>query len=314
MNGLPFVTVTVPTYNRLDMLEKTLSALLSQTYPADVFEIIVVDDGSSDGTQEFMESFTAKHPDRVRYVRQQNKGPAAARNVGMREGRGEIVAYIDDDCVPEETWLEEITKGYANPDMAGAAGFTKSVDLQSFASRYLSDRRIHQRPFTDEYDAITYPITLNASFRMPALKMVGGFDERFPYPGGEDVDLGLKIRERGLFFGDNSGAVVYHHHKRSIREILRVWYRYGKGRAMYDRKRMKQNLFLFLLFRVRFILFLYPDTIREDYETTSSLLTAIARFLLEKARDTAFIIGEMVGHIEYGHISREVTHSLDSGL
>jgi glycosyltransferase involved in cell wall biosynthesis len=102
MSNPPMVSVVIPSYNRKDDLRETLQSLARQTYPSDRFEIIVVDDGSTDGTQEITkETF----PFRLRYLRQSNKGDAAARNVGAQQSNADILVFLDDDILVEPDYL-----------------------------------------------------------------------------------------------------------------------------------------------------------------------------------------------------------------
>ncbi len=107
---LPLISIIIPTYNGENFIRGAIESVLAQDYPA--LEIIVVDDGSVDGTQQLIESLSAD----IRYYRQaQNRGPAAARNIGIRDAAGEFIAFLDvDDCWPEgnlKLLLEEITSG-----------------------------------------------------------------------------------------------------------------------------------------------------------------------------------------------------------
>jgi glycosyltransferase involved in cell wall biosynthesis len=105
MKELPFVSVIVPTYNRASLLKRLLESLREQTYPADKFEVLVVDDGSTDETPQVVEEFARSAPFAVRYFRQPRKGPAAARNLGIQQSRGEIVAFVDSDVTVAKDWL-----------------------------------------------------------------------------------------------------------------------------------------------------------------------------------------------------------------
>jgi glycosyltransferase involved in cell wall biosynthesis len=102
MRARPMVSIVIPTYNRKDLLRETLQSLAQQTYPSDRFEIIVVDDGSSDGTQEITaEAF----PFTLRYVQQHNQGDAAARNFGAQQSQADILVFLDDDILVEPDYL-----------------------------------------------------------------------------------------------------------------------------------------------------------------------------------------------------------------
>ena len=98
------VSVIIPTYNRADGVREAVESVLRQTEPP--LEIIVVDDGSTDGTAETLKTYG----DSVRYIYQNNSGAAAARNAGIAASRGDIVAFIDSDCVAEKPWLSALCR------------------------------------------------------------------------------------------------------------------------------------------------------------------------------------------------------------
>src|SRR6266478_6433177 len=98
MTGVnPYATVVIPTYNRLPILRKCLAALQAQTAPATDYEILVIDDGSSDGTEAYLAEMAEAGT--LRYVRQENRGIAVTRNVGVREARGQLIIFVDSDIV-----------------------------------------------------------------------------------------------------------------------------------------------------------------------------------------------------------------------
>src|SRR4030042_1621138 len=107
MKNRKYFSVIIPTYNRKEKLEKCLKALFRQTYPRSRYEIIVVDDGSSDGTQEMVKRKEKRSPVPLHFIRQENSGPARARNVGIRESQGDLLLITGDDILAERTLLEE---------------------------------------------------------------------------------------------------------------------------------------------------------------------------------------------------------------
>ncbi|GBC99886.1 Putative glycosyltransferase EpsH [bacterium HR17] len=111
---LPFVSVVVPTYNRVGLLLQLLESLPKQTYPKDRFEVVIVDDGSTDETEQVFRAFAQTAPFSVVYLRQPRKGPAAARNLGIRHSRGEIVAFADSDVTVAEDWITNAVKYFEN--------------------------------------------------------------------------------------------------------------------------------------------------------------------------------------------------------
>ena len=97
----PMISVVIPTYNRAPELETCLTALAAQTLSPDQFEVLVIDDGSSDSTSSLLETLSSGNPMDLRYFVQPNEGPAAARNAGIEQAKGEWIAFTDDDCIPD---------------------------------------------------------------------------------------------------------------------------------------------------------------------------------------------------------------------
>ncbi|MDI6642063.1 MAG: glycosyltransferase family A protein, partial [Elusimicrobiota bacterium] len=106
MQNGKFFTIIIPTYNRKNVLRKCLNALSNQVCKSD-FEVIIIDDGSTDGTEDFVKQLISITPYYVRYFRQKNKGPAAARNVGIKNATGEIILFMGDDIIADSNLLYE---------------------------------------------------------------------------------------------------------------------------------------------------------------------------------------------------------------
>src|ERR1700693_4669014 len=111
----------IPTYNRKDLLAKALEGYLAQSSPEFVHELLVVDDGSTDDTESMVREFSGRSPIMIRYLRQANKGPAAARNLGIREARSSIVLFTDSDIVPERELVSQHMEWHRNNPQTGAA-------------------------------------------------------------------------------------------------------------------------------------------------------------------------------------------------
>lgn len=316
-------SIVVPTYNRSDFLGKCLHALKEQDFPKDEFELFLVDDGSTDSTESLVKQFITDSPGyHFHYLHQKNQGPAAARNLGWQTAKGEIIAFIDDDCLASKQWLKEITSGYDRNDVAGICGNVQAVELDNQITQFLTFDKLHQVPFCDNYGQIVYPITCNASFRRSVLELVGGFDSTFPYPGGEDVDLGIRIRRRGFFFLDNRNAIIQHYHKDSLSGMLKTWYRYGIGAAQWQMKN-KCSLYHNRDERGNVLwTFDYPARLRPIKGLCWHLLRAanlfrdigryrergvstpvgVLYFTLDYIRNTTYHIGEWVGYKRYRNL------------
>lgn len=195
------VSVVVPTYRRPDLLNRCIAALLVQDFDPDAYEIVVVDDAGCDETRRLVERRAICTPQASLHYRAVTggHGPAAARNVGWRAARGGIVAFTDDDCVPQAGWL---AAGVAamQPGVAGANGRI-IVPLRTRPTDYELDvAGLERAEFA----------TANCFYRRDALAAVGGFDERFTMPWREDADLFFTLLERGHRLVTVPEAIVVH--------------------------------------------------------------------------------------------------------
>jgi len=200
--SLPFISVIVPTYNRARVLPYLFQALAHQFYPADRMELIVVDNSSSDNTEDVVKRWAEVLPFEVRFYRKDNKGPAASRNYGAARAHGEIVAFTDSDCLPVPGWLRGAAREFGE-----GAGIVCGPFIP--VHREGEGVLIAQQPAIT-YDRGCYP-TANLMIRKADFDSVSGFDERFGlYPwgeliAGEDADLAWRVRRRGAgvaFAGD----------------------------------------------------------------------------------------------------------------
>lgn len=115
------VSIVIPTYNKKDFLEITLTALGLQTYPPEKYEVVVINDGSTDQTETLVSSL--KTPYQINYTRQENKGRSSARNHGIEKAKGETIIFIDDDCVPASSFIESHMKYHREHDTAVVLGY-----------------------------------------------------------------------------------------------------------------------------------------------------------------------------------------------
>ncbi len=194
-------SIVIPTFNRKTLLRRCLVAATSQNYPD--YEVIVVDDGSTDSTQDMVR----REFPQVRYFRQEvNRGPAAARNRGIWEATGEIVAFTDDDCLPPTDWLNRLADGYhRHLEVVGVGGYLEALDellRDNILAQY--ERNVGRDRYGAGYEEVLAGFecpaggTNNMSYRRDALIDIGGFDEQFPFAAGEDADLKWRLCQRGL--------------------------------------------------------------------------------------------------------------------
>lgn len=232
----PFVSVVVPTFNRPRQLGECLDALAQQTVPSAEFEVVVVDDGSPQPLDGLVAAFGPRL--RVRLVRQENAGPAAARNRGCREAVGPLVAFTDDDCRPRPTWLERLVEGERVHPGALVGGSTfngLTDDLFAETSQFIVD--LVYEHFNADVDEAYFFASNNILCRRDRLLDVGGFDTTFPRAGAEDRDFCERWRAAGLKLVWRPDAVIEHRHAQSLRKFIDLHYRYGRGACLYHHKR-----------------------------------------------------------------------------
>jgi GT2 family glycosyltransferase len=212
------LTVVIPTYNRRDVLAKALEGYLAQSAPARIHELLVVDDGSTDGTESMVQEFGNKMPFPVRYLRQLKRGPAAARNFGIREAGSSLVLFTDSDIIPERGLVEQhIDWHRRNPEIAiavlgyvtwspevGATPFMRWYGERGGLFKYRRLQGLEKVPFEFFY-------TCNLSLKTEFLRTCGQFDEDFKTAAFEDIELGYRLNKKGLQIMYNPAAVGYHY-------------------------------------------------------------------------------------------------------
>jgi glycosyltransferase involved in cell wall biosynthesis len=226
------ITVVVPTYNREALLARCIEALRSQSPSASGYEVVVIDDGSSDGTKRMCLGVAAEWT-QLRYIQQENQGPAAARNRGVHEARGEIVVFTDDDCVPPSDWLSRIHGWFERvPELSGVGGLMLTPEREWIPLSHHSDLA---HPGESGYSKFIG--TNNAAYRRCALLDAGGFDETFRHVSVEDSELYIRLRQRGHKMVIDPTLWVYHPARpERLASAVRGYLRFYKGyRALQER-------------------------------------------------------------------------------
>lgn len=201
------ISVVVPTFNRSRDLDRCLRALQQQTLEAPEFEVVVVDDGSRDNTLDVLRAWAERWPS-LRFFSQSNAGPAAARNAGIANARGTVIAFTDDDCVPAADWLERIRDRYARGEGGCIHGpITSALPASTFVHSVIADGAV---------------ITSNLAVERRVFDQVGVFDTQFRAPWCEDADLFYRLRKAGVSIAYDSGIRVDHPPRyQSFRSYLR---------------------------------------------------------------------------------------------
>ncbi|MFN7928736.1 MAG: glycosyltransferase family A protein [Blastocatellia bacterium] len=235
------ISVLICTRNRATSLRDTLEAVFNQTPSRHYdYELIVVDNGSTDNTRlmvaEFISALPAQHKGRLRYFYESHPGVSFARNAGLQAARGEVLVFTDDDILPEPTWLREIHHEFtADPKLCllGGRVLLAHNGLQPVGIVTGEEAMTVTTP-----DGASLVIGANFAFRRNVLAYVGGFDTRLGagsfFGGGEDVDFVYRAMKQGykLLYAPN--VLVYHNHDRTSHEqACKLEYNYGRGAIAY---------------------------------------------------------------------------------
>ena len=200
------LSVIIPTYNRKETLTKTLMSLNDQTFKD--FEVVVADDGSTDGTEQTVKALSLSYP--AKHVWQRNSGRSSARNMGIERADGEIVLFIDDHIVTDKRLIEEHVKyhdKYGIEVVRGRVEFIEKAHDAPKTTEYVDEHRYKAPGYEQEPFRIF--ITNNISIKKRALMSVLGFDEDFREYGLQDAEMGYRLKEAGCTFKINPNAVGY---------------------------------------------------------------------------------------------------------
>lgn len=224
-------SIIIPAYNARKTLSECLTACLGQAYTD--FEVIIVDDGSTDETGQITAQFEA-----VRYHRQPNGGPASARNSGARIASGDILVYTDADCIPQADWLKQLADGFEDGVVAVGGTYTIANPDARLARVVQAEIAARHRQFGREVDFLG---SFNVAYRRDAFEVVGGFDESYRQASGEDNDLAYRLHDNGGRMVFNPKAVVAHYHPERLLAYLRTQSRHGYWRVKLYRDHPRRS-------------------------------------------------------------------------
>lgn len=216
------VSVIVPAFNTAQTLPRCIDALLNQTVRREAYEIIIVDDGSTDDTAE-----AADRRD-VNLVRRNHAGPAAARNAGISRARGDLLLFTDADCEPTPNWIEAMVQPFADPKVMGCKGVYRTRQ-RGLLPRFVQVEYEEKYRSMEGVDSIDFIDTYSAAYRKSVFLAEGLFSEDIL--AAEDVEFSFRLAQRGHRLVFNPQAIVYHSHAQSLRHYLQRKFRFGRWRS-----------------------------------------------------------------------------------
>jgi len=227
-------SVIIPLYNCAKTLRRCLHSLLILEYPK--LEVILVDDGSTDNTikiaEKFIRNYTGKK--KITILRQTHKGPAAARNLGIKYSEGEIIFFTDSDCEVPRNWIKDLLKHFKDRNIGAVGGGVNPSSLSTIYEAFEQKRREilygHKKKFLNDLP------TCNLAVRKDILLEIGGFDENFKYASSEDYELCHRIRKLGYKILYDPSIYVIHHHPHTLKQILRRAVTHGKEIIKLEKK------------------------------------------------------------------------------
>ncbi len=225
MTHVPRYSVVVPVYNSKDIIYRCLDALAKQTLPRHDYEIIVVDDGSTDDTPR-----TLEQDPNIRLVRIPHGGPAAARNAGAEAACGDVIAFTDSDCAPAPDWLEQITRPFRSKGVIGVKGVYRSEQREPVA-RFVQLEYQYKYERMSRETHVDFIDTYSAAYRRDIFLQNGGFDTSFTAPSVEDQELSFRLAQKGYRLDFNPKAAVYHLHDRDLGEYWKRKFGIGYWKA-----------------------------------------------------------------------------------
>ncbi|MHB0858653.1 MAG: glycosyltransferase family 2 protein [Anaerolineae bacterium] len=235
----PSVSVIIPTFNRPEQLACCLEALARSDYPRDRLEVVVVDDGG----QRSPEAEVAAAGSRLDIVllRQRNAGPAAARNTGAARATGELLAFTDDDCLPDRGWVAALAARYlAQPDhlLGGRTLNALPENPCSAASQHLID---YLYAYGEKGGATRFYASNNLAVAAESFRALNGFDSTYTRAASEDRDLCHRWLCRGRPLAYVPEALVYHAKALTLRGFLRQHRLYGCGARQFREARAQRG-------------------------------------------------------------------------
>jgi len=231
------ISFVIPFLNSEQTLPLCLQAMEAQTIQP--FEVILVDNNSTDNSRKIAKNFVANHPSYARYLFADQKGPSYARNCGAEAAHGKVIAFIDSDCIADSRLHEDLVGVFGESKIGAVAGritgFGKELLWDKFHFMFTLKSLPDEQIFS-EFTLVRggFPAA-NLAVRKDVFKRIGGFNESLQIYS-EDYDLCARIYAAGFIIKYVTNAIVYHKHRNSLKETWKQSFGFGKGHAILLKK------------------------------------------------------------------------------
>ena len=232
----PFFSVIVPAYEHPGNLDSCLEALALLDYPRDLFEVIIVDDGSRTAPEKVVNPY--KEQIDIRLFVQEHSGPATARNTGALQAKGEVLAFTDSDCSVDRGWLKALAEAFDRTPGAVIGGHTfnrLTGNIYSTASQLIIDYLYSY--YNSDEDESRFLASNNLAVPAAMFRAVGGFDQSFRLAAAEDRELSERLLDNGYRLVYTPEAIVYHFHSLNMRSFCKQHFNYGLGACCFHKTR-----------------------------------------------------------------------------
>jgi glycosyltransferase involved in cell wall biosynthesis len=264
----PFVNIIVPVYNGAAYIENCIGSLLRQSYPSEKYEVIIVDNNSTDNTAAVIKNYAVTYAleDRI-------QTSYAARNKGIQTALGDIMAFTDADCIADENWILNGVKPFENSHIGGVGGRVKAYKPGNYIERYQARKDVFgQRKHLSRSKLLQREgkiVTCNAFYRKDVFAKIGLFNPTLV--SGGDYDFSLRVqKETNYALHYEPDAIVYHQHRSSLVQFWKQYYKYGLGRIYLAKNHKQEEFSKRIQFGYTKQIYWYLKTILPDSKKTFS--------------------------------------------
>lgn len=224
-NNLPYISIIIPVLNGEKFISKCLESIAELHYPRDLFETIIVDNGSTDNTVKIIRNFQDNID--IKLYFEKIKSSYVARNLGIKNSKGSIIVFTDIDCIVDKDWLINIIQYFSDKTVGGVAGEILPESRDSLVERYSINEEILSQERTFNSNFLPYAQTANAAYRKELFDRIGYFDEVI---SGGDADYSWRMQlETNYKIVFAQKAVVLHKHRTNLKGLFKQRFKHGYG-------------------------------------------------------------------------------------